>query len=118
MREIKFRGKSLNTGEWVKGYYLVNRGGHYIAPDEFVNPLAKPSDYEVDPDTVGQYTGVKDIEGKEIYEGDVLRGHDTYVKWSQFNATYTIAGLELYRATMFGAKVIGNIHDNPELLER
>lgn len=67
MRTIKFRGKRLRDGEWIYGYYFVNRGEHFLVEDEFVNPLAQPEDYLVDPETVGQFTGIVDIGKREIY---------------------------------------------------
>lgn len=123
MREIKFRGKRLNTGEWIKGYYFVNRGRHYIAPDEFVNPLAEPRDYEVAPDTIGQYTGLNDIEGNEIYEGDIISSGATtgIVMYDCEQAGFIVQkekAIELRFYSLLGIKVISNIHDNPELLER
>lgn len=73
-REILFRGWNKKNKKWLYGYYCVNRGEHFIAPDEFVNPLASYEDYVVDADTVGQYTGMKDANGVKIFEGDVLGG--------------------------------------------
>lgn len=73
-REILFRGWNKKNKRWLYGYYCVNRGEHFIAPDEFVNPLASYEDYVVDADTVGQYTGMKDANGVKIFEGDVLGG--------------------------------------------
>lgn len=73
-RVILFRGWNKKNKKWLYGYYCVNRGEHFIAPDEFVNPLASYEDYVVDADTVGQYTGMKDAKGVKIFEGDVLGG--------------------------------------------
>lgn len=69
-RRIQFRGYNLKNKKWLYGYYFVNRGKHYIVQDEVVDPFAEESDFEVDPESVGQFTGVKDVKGVEIYEGD------------------------------------------------
>lgn len=71
-RVILFRGWNKKNKKWIYGYYCVNRGEHFIAPDEFVNPLASYEDYVVDADTVGQFTGIKDKKGKKIFEGDII----------------------------------------------
>lgn len=76
MRQIKFRGKDLNTGEWVYGFYSQ---GSFIDPingEERVRHLIKGDVlYDVDPETVGQFTGLLDMYEKEVYEGDIVM-HD------------------------------------------
>lgn len=70
MRIIKFRGYNLKNKKWIYGYYLVNRGKHYIVQDEVVNPFAEESDFEVDSESVGQY--VCSFKGVDLYEGDYV----------------------------------------------
>lgn len=67
-RKIIFRGYNLKNKRWLYGYYLVNRGKHYIVQDEVVEPFSEPSDFEVAPESVGQYVG--EYNGKAIFEGD------------------------------------------------
>ena len=131
MREILFRGKRTDNGEWVEGYlYITHNGEQEISVyNEEVN--IERWTHEVDPSTVGQYTGLNDKNGKRIFEGDVakvLQGKDKDIAYVGFEngafMLYPKTG-NIYERTLWeywyndwDVEVIGNITDNPELLEK
>lgn len=127
MREIKFRGKRLDNGEWVYGFVLFSQ-------DKSEAVIAKLTATEsvceyVAPATVGQFTGLHDKNGKEIYEGDIIieklrrarkDGERLVICFDDFeyhgkNANGATTSLSLL-VEYHTIEVIGNIHDNPELL--
>lgn len=126
MREIKFRGKRLDNGEWVYGDLLHLVDGVYISNDNGCN-MAR-----VDPDTVGMNTGLKDKKGKEIYGGDILahngivighvvdgvRGYCFDVVYADpvSTSTWSLYGVVVndYEGDV---EIVGNIYDNPEVVK-
>lgn len=74
-RKIVFRGYNLKNNKWLYGYYLVNRGKHFIAEEGLQPPGMTWEDFEVDPESVGQYVG--EYKGKAIFEGDKVRITET-----------------------------------------
>ena len=127
MREILFRGKRLDNGKWEKGNLFERHsdGGTYIC----VGTRRTTIDWEVDPSTVGQYTGLKDKNGKRIFEGDILLLDDIkgIVNYGTGCFCVELPGPDyLYRNNPAidmvlneypGLEIIGNVHDNPELLK-
>lgn len=120
MREILFRGKRTDNGEWVEGYYLTNPEWDRKTYGEYhwIISCENGIQYEINPETVGQYTGLKDKNGKEIFEGDVvvptferrLSNKPRVVEHDPLSAYWQCAPKR-------EPLIIGNIHDNPELLE-
>ena len=122
---IKFRGKSKKTGEWLYGDLIRNvEGAFAIVPPYEISMNNYYRNYVVDKETIGQYTGLKDKYGREIYEGDILYYRDAKIKTP---VTYRNGGFYFshYGGTTFSAiadheinkyTVVGNIYDNKELL--
>ncbi|HEL8922352.1 TPA: hypothetical protein U0G17_001702 [Listeria monocytogenes] len=123
MREIEFRGQNIN-GHWAHGNLAIIKEkldraeiGTYIS-----NSAGAPFAYQVRPETINQYTGLKDKNGKKIFEGDV--------GWDEHNECYGVVKFEdakfLYLweniaedlwEVADGIEICGNIHENPELME-
>lgn len=126
MREIKFRGKSVETGVWVSGLLPYKNYIREFTPKSFVDECVKnieyaeTKDYQVDENTVGQFTGLFDKTGKEIYEGDIIDFDK--VEWGRCERFEEVKFDYEYLSLRQGdfrwwCEVIGNIHDNPELLK-
>lgn len=145
MREILFRGKRCDNGEWVQGSYIRaehhwhNRGIHkdWVTLGASANGgwFVLHNKYAVKAETVGQFTGLTDKNGKKIFEGDVVESEFTkklytvcfgeYVYINEYEEEESAYGWynadDVGVTTAFGcpenwAIVVGNIHDNPELL--
>lgn len=148
MREIKFRGKNLNTKEWVYGDLLqwndgetaIGVHGQFIDDGYHFNENYDKTPY-VDETTVGQYTGLKDKNGKEIYEGDLIKApsgriyavifstwkHEEKREFLKIIDIYEHTGwcisldginpCELLDSEVCQGSVIGSVYDNPELLK-
>lgn len=133
MRTIKYRGKTKD-GEWIYGYYLpsIYEDVDIITVLEDFNLNQK--NYAVLKDTVGQFTGLFDKNGKEIYEGDIVKFTKWngelatgLVKWADCNPCMCIEfkteykqkdwEFDFIKCGTMKIEVIGNIHDNPELIK-
>lgn len=124
-REIKFRGKRIDNGEWVYGY---------LADEDYINDINSIdlSSIEVDRDTIGQFTGLFDKNGKEIYEGDILGANGKIIGWVKggvrgycYDVVYINHPTGEKKWSLYGTvvedfnnkiEVVSNMHDNPELI--
>ncbi len=152
MREILFRGKRISNDNWVIGGIMKTFHPNYDVKSEFDFFTRKENcycicaggrDYFVEQNTIGQYTGLKDKNGKMIFEGDIVRCWDSHSSFEavvefgnpncQYNwgwqldiikgdkdANFSIFAILLWvemEETGAYCEIIGNIHDNPELME-
>lgn len=117
-REIKFRAKKLNNNEFVIGYYLPMFYGHkhfIYLPLEYLNEHSR---IEIDPKTLGQYTGLKDKDGKEIFEGDIVKARNVGLCEVVFEyGAFSFAGLLPLHHYVLDCEVIGNIYEHKYLLK-
>lgn len=155
MREILFRGKRVDNGEWVYGYYAHFKDMHDVKADIIYTGYADihmgsllPECYDVNPETVGQYTGLSDKNGVKIFENDIVRyGKKNWVvNWNDETFRWEISlkdgcyqypiydgqgypkyvdritlgwvAAEFQLSGQLSVEVIGNKFDNPELIER
>ena len=143
MREILFRGKRLDNGEWVYGSFCMDALEQFnglCGVDGFIRLYDKGKEkmqtYEVDRETVGQYTGLMDKNGKRIFEGDIVAQNwydydeprdDSFGKvvFCEYDCSFSVMDVNKDGFMPLGrcgsyhweVEVIGNIHDNPELLK-
>ena len=133
MREILFRGKRKDHGEWVDGFYTRVADVHYITSgifDSLINGIINTTGYKVIPETVSQFTGLYDKNGRKIFEGDIVEGNSEYFTYThpygkvvydggQYLISFddVLEDIECLGAWANDVEIIGNIYDNPELLE-
>ena len=123
MREILFRGKRKGNGEWVYGDFIQDWHNHDTKPIfKIHNNLGS---FTVIPETVSEFTSLYDMHGKKIFEGDVAKNIDGafLVCWDKEKCAFIMRFLEYPYETLYleemweDSEIIGNIHDNPELLK-
>lgn len=121
MRTIKFRGKRIDNGQWVYGKNIQFQ----IDGTDRVCISENASQRWLDPDTVGQFTGLYDKNDKEIYEGDIIslnprNSRTLKVYWNDRMCNFLLVNddtvIDMYKDDENHYKVIGNIYDNKELL--
>ena len=120
MRNIEFRGKRIDTGEWIYGWLVNNKND-----DCGIELKMSFTTYIVVKETVGQYTTGKDKNGKKMYKGDIVRRGRSIglIEWDGLNYCWIVTwkkrkdGMDMLNGCEKKLEIIGNIYDNPELKE-
>lgn len=134
MRKVLFRGRTVseneyfNDGEWIEGFYTCFNGEEHRIYTGYAETDCGdyyPDWFNVVPETVGQYTGMEDKHGNKIFEGDIIYrdwfGGETYQVvyddlYGAFFGETTKGGFTTFNKDGSSFEIIGNIHDNPELI--
>lgn len=132
MREILFKAKRIDNGEWVEGY-LIREHGLYFIYDIVNSETCRQKNYEINPKTICQFTGLCDKNGNKIWENDIFQYTDEtmvaqrdLIEYNETHASFVrlhnteklgLQYLWIDEATCNHGEVIGNIFDNKELLQ-
>lgn len=138
MREILFRGKQSALPEWIEGFYFAVPVKNKVSSDTENIHLITPCDFDVSgsfvnssviviPETIGQYTGLTDMNGNKIFEGDIIKnivtGEKGVIQWFDERSAFMMwsrtknAIYFLYANAFSNIRIVGNAYDNPELLK-
>lgn len=120
MREIKFRAKRTDTGEWVYGdlqhVQRINTKEEAEQSGRRLEPAVRIANYDVDEKTIGQFTGLYDMNGRAVYEGDLLQRDENVVEVCWYDGTFCDAMSDMKDPLWFlyveDRTVVGNVHDN------
>lgn len=130
MREILFRGKREDNGEWVEGriisdYVIIPKGQRFYISDNILDSALYA--HIVVPETVGQYTGLTDKNGRKIFEGDIIKYSTNKIGIINYGtACFSVQDIKsrnnpavdiVISESPNGVEIIGNIYDNPEFIE-
>lgn len=126
MREILFRGKRVDNGEWVEGCGIIateNWVSIFTVIDDIDENSSEVNEIEVIPETVGQFTGLTDNNGRKIFEGDIVDYISSDVIGNPKTGTIIVEDMTDYDTMIYlnhsdELQIIGNIHDNPELFPK
>ena len=121
LREILFRGKCKNDNKWLYGFPYVTRK-NAVKINWYSSEFGSMRTDEVDPETVGQYTGLRDKSGRKIFEGDIVDYISSDVIGNPKTGTIIVEDMTDYDTMIYlnhsdELQIIGNIHDNPEILK-
>lgn len=128
MREIRFRGLTIH-GDIVCGNLSIVKEGRCISPGVYIsNSAGSPFAYAIRPETASEFTGLRDLNGVEIYEGDIITWHfatefgrqvrpKTVIEFDSIKSGFIAVGTSKAISFLKDSLVIGNIYKNPELLK-